>query len=167
MSVSKRWCQSLEWLDIRDQYPREMVKPAGLKNDVNRMHSTERNNCHWKMVFFFQWSEGSVSEGIRNWFFRIEICCSLAENRHFGETKMNDRSSRSHTIFRVVSSLWPFIRISQKKTWRQRRAEGYHNLSLTEFLLLSSGYWKPRNDERKQGSWYYWQSRSSGTFGKE
>lgn len=25
------------------------------------------------------------------------------ENRHFGETNMNDRSSRSHTIFRVVS----------------------------------------------------------------
>ena len=28
---------------IRDQYPRDIVKPAGMKNDVNSMRSVERN----------------------------------------------------------------------------------------------------------------------------
>ena len=28
------------------------------------------------------------------------------DNRHIGETKMNDKSSRSHSIFRVVSAVY-------------------------------------------------------------
>lgn len=33
----------------------------------------------------------------------------FTENRNYGITKMNQRSSRSHTIFRMVgNSVWPF-----------------------------------------------------------
>ena len=35
--------ESLKSPDIHDQYPRDTVKPAGLKNDVNRTRSAERN----------------------------------------------------------------------------------------------------------------------------
>ena len=35
--------QSLQWPSIRDQCLRDIVKPAGLKNDVNIMRSIESN----------------------------------------------------------------------------------------------------------------------------
>jgi len=31
---------------IRDQYPRDIVKPAGPKNDVNSMRSVEHKKCN-------------------------------------------------------------------------------------------------------------------------
>lgn len=40
-----------------------------------------------------------------SWFFFVKSGVhelSFAANRHFGETNMNARSSRSHTIFRMV-----------------------------------------------------------------
>lgn len=37
--------------------------------------------------------------------FVYEYHILVAENRHFGETNMNARSSRSHTIFRMVWNL--------------------------------------------------------------
>ena len=49
MSVSPRWRPKLEmtWRTRSghrdDQYNRDIVKPAGLKNDVNGMRSIERN----------------------------------------------------------------------------------------------------------------------------
>lgn len=33
----------------------------------------------------------------------LSVQSSSLENRHYGKTKMNQRSSRSHTIFRMVS----------------------------------------------------------------
>ena len=36
--------QSLKWPSIRDQYPRDVITPAGMKNDVNNMRSVEHNN---------------------------------------------------------------------------------------------------------------------------
>ena len=42
VSVSPRWRPKPQ-TSIRDQYPRDIVKPAGLKNDVNSMRFIERN----------------------------------------------------------------------------------------------------------------------------
>ena len=36
--------QSMERPSFRDQYLRDIVKPAGLKNDVNSIRSIERND---------------------------------------------------------------------------------------------------------------------------
>ena len=35
--------QSLNSPGLRDQYPRDIIKPAGLKNDVNSVRSVERD----------------------------------------------------------------------------------------------------------------------------
>ena len=53
------------------------------------------------------------------WMFFFPLFPSV-ENRHFGETNMNDRSSRSHTIFRVVSYLVP---VTQALTPEAKRKE--------------------------------------------
>ena len=46
LSVSVQdYGQSLKWPSIRDQYPRDIVKPSGTKSDVNSMRSVERNKC--------------------------------------------------------------------------------------------------------------------------
>ena len=37
--------ESLKLPSIRDQYPRDIVKPVGLKKDVNRKRSVERSKC--------------------------------------------------------------------------------------------------------------------------
>ena len=32
------------------------------------------------------------------------VCCACLEKRHYGSTALNERSSRSHVIFRIVST---------------------------------------------------------------
>ena len=41
MSVSPRWRPKSE-MTVHEEYPRDIVKPAALKNDVNSMHSVWR-----------------------------------------------------------------------------------------------------------------------------
>ena len=43
--------QSLKWPSIRGQYPRDIVKPAGMKNDVNSMRSVVRKKLHWRLCY--------------------------------------------------------------------------------------------------------------------
>ena len=40
----------------------------------------------------------------------LELLAGGEAHRHFGETKMNVNSSRSHTLFRMVRSLAVFAR---------------------------------------------------------
>ena len=61
-------------------------------------------------------------------FWLLFVLFPFLENRHFGETNMNDRSSRSHTIFRVVSYLVPVAPTGPQKKFqwkesRQRKGE--------------------------------------------
>ena len=41
--------QSQKWPSIRNQYPLDIVKPGGLKNDVNNMRFVE-SHCHLDRV---------------------------------------------------------------------------------------------------------------------
>lgn len=58
----------------------------GLTSDQNAYEMACSKSC--LLVFHFQILRFSI----------------LAANRHFGDTNMNARSSRSHTIFRMVCS---------------------------------------------------------------
>ena len=58
---SSKCGQSLCWSSIRDQYPQDIVKLAGLKNDVNSMRSV-LSNISKRTAFLHQ--------GVTNWGFR-------------------------------------------------------------------------------------------------
>lgn len=75
------------------------------------------------------------------------------ENRHYGKTKMNQRSSRSHTIFRMVSIT---------ATYGTCRTMGECGLLIIMFSL------DPRKQRKERPSirWKRWWSHYCVSFGK-
>ena len=61
ISRSKMTTKSRKWVGIRHQYPRDILKPSGLKNDLKSMRSIERNMlCFYPSVRCFLSKEAEV-----------------------------------------------------------------------------------------------------------
>lgn len=99
----------------------------------------------------FSWclSQSSVKSNMCNFYWCLE-------NRHYGKTKMNQRSSRSHTIFRMVRSwnvymnMWDSLDFSNfclfKDSWKSRKEWpslwrkcrwSHHCVSFSKSVLIS------------------------------
>lgn len=78
---------------------------AGLREEIV--------NCSQQVIELLELGEGLENElsklNHQSMVFVGEYHILVAANRHFGETNMNTRSSRSHTIFRMVWNLSLFF----------------------------------------------------------
>ena len=97
VSVSPRRRENLKWPGIHDQYPRDIVKPAGLKNDVSSMRSVECNYVNWSRHSYSSGGKTMIGVVWLTWFSFQYFTVSI----HFCFSRMLQKDF-------LVGSCWNF-----------------------------------------------------------
>jgi centromeric protein E len=96
-TTDREFLLRVSYLEIYNETERDLLNPSGKEQDLQIRESKERG------VFVDNLKEEIVTSVERV----LQVMDSGETQRHYGKTNMNDFSSRSHTIFRLVTTSAP------------------------------------------------------------